>query len=164
MMKTIRLSFGATVLFALAATSIHRVAWSAAPDLRNKVVLANPDRYRVTLRFGKTQRNVEPRKASVLSPKRYPLTLEHWSGKPAVGWAKTQIASAGVYDFRWQGGQWNLSRRAQQTAQTSRSTARKAPTYRRSTGSYQRTVRRPTYVQRVRTPVYRGPRWPYRSQ
>ena len=48
----------------------------AAPDTSGKVVLANLDRYDVYLRVGQSRREIKPRKASVLTPKRYPVTIE----------------------------------------------------------------------------------------
>ena len=161
-MKTLRFFLSSTVLAAFAAGAIHSTAWAAAPDLKDKVVLANPDKYQVTLRIGGSQRHIQPRKASVLSPKRYPLNVEFWSGNARTGWKTTPITSAGIFDFRWRGGHWTLLRRPPRSTTTSRTTAYRAPTYRRSTGSYPRTLRSPRYA--GRPPAYRGgwvsPRWP----
>ena len=160
-MKTIQLIISnALVLscFLAMGDSVARAA--AAKDLKDKVVLANPDKYAATLKLGTKQRNIQPRKASVLSPRRYPLSIEYWSGKRAVGWTKTQIPSAGVYVFRWRGGQWSLSPRSSQSTPTSAArrttTTRRSSSYRQSTGSYRRVVRGPTYSAR-----WRGGRWPY---
>jgi uncharacterized membrane protein YgcG len=150
------------VLVALTAGSFNATAWATAPDLKDKVILANPDKYQVTLRLGGSQRHIQPRKASVLSPKQYPLAVEFWSGNARTGWKSTQVASAGIFDFRWRGGQWTLLRRPPRSATASRPTAYRSPTYRRSTGSYLRTLRSPRYATRL--PVYRGgwvsSRWP----
>ncbi len=167
-------TFGSLMIAVGAVTaSFGPTVQAAAPkDLKDKVILANPDKYAATLRFGKTQRKIDPRKASLLSPRSYPLTLEYWTGNTRAGWVTTQIPSAGVYDFRWHGGQWSLTRRQART--TPSTTVRRPPTtstpsHRRSTGSYQRTVRGPTYTQRGPTYVNRGPtyvrgwtgsRWP----
>jgi hypothetical protein len=113
------------VLAFVTAVPIDSRSFAAPPqDLDKKVVLANPAKYVVGIRIGKEQRNIEPKKASVLSPKRYPVTIEYWSGKPETGWVRNEVASAGIYDFRWKDGQWSLNRRAKRTAgaATSRST------------------------------------------
>ena len=57
----------------------------AAPDVSGKVILANLDRYEAYLKVGETRRVINPRKASVLTPKRYPLTIEYWSGNTRGG-------------------------------------------------------------------------------
>ena len=50
----------------------------AKEKIEGKVVLANLDRYDATVRFGSNRRNIKPKKASVLTPKKYPLTIEYW--------------------------------------------------------------------------------------
>ena len=73
----------------------------AAPDVANKAVLANLDRYDAYLRIGRTRREIKPRKASVLTPKSYPVTIEFWSGNTTAGWRKQMIARAGIYGFNF---------------------------------------------------------------
>ena len=65
----------ATVVLAtvLASPNLAR----SAPDLTDKVVLANLDRYQAYLKVGTTPREIKPKKASVLSPKTYPITIEY---------------------------------------------------------------------------------------
>ena len=105
-MKSTTVIAAAFAMFALAyQTSIV----SAAPDISGKVVLANLDRYHVHLRFGTTQRDINPRKASVLSPKKYPVTIEYWSGNTKSGWRKQQITRAGIYGFNFKTGSWILT-------------------------------------------------------
>ena len=82
---------------------------SAAPDISGKVVLANMDRYPVTLKIGPARRDVQPKKASVVSPKAFPLTVEYWSGNTKTGWRKMTIPAAGVYGFNFQRGSWTLA-------------------------------------------------------
>jgi hypothetical protein len=164
-MNTTIYSSLAAILFTIAAPSLGWNLHAAAPkDLKDKVVLANPQKYAVSIRLGKTQRNIEPKKATVLSPKQYPLTLEFWSGKADVGWTSSKIDAAGVYAFQWQGGQWSVSRRqatASKTPTTQRAVAGTSPSYRRSTGSYSNTVRGPAVRQRPwllgQPPVMRRP-------
>lgn len=137
------------------------IADAAPPkDLDKKLVLANPEKHLVGLKFGETKRTIQPGKASVLSPKKYPLAFEFWSGKNEVGWTKTQVDSAGVYVFRWEGDRWSMTKREAKKPEATAPKSSSTSSARRSTGSYQRTVRRPTVVQRPRVvqPVYR-PRW-----
>ena len=82
---------------------------TAATDVANKVVLANLDRYDAYLRIGKTRREIKPRKASVMTPRRYPVTIEFWSGNTKAGWRKQTIAKAGVYGFNFKRGYWSLT-------------------------------------------------------
>ena len=83
-------------------------AW-AATDVNGKVVLANMDRYPVTLKIGSSRRDVQPKKASVVTPKAFPVTIEYWSGNSKAGWQKKTIVSAGVYGFNFQRGYWSLA-------------------------------------------------------
>ena len=68
----------------------------SAPDISGKVVLANLDRYDAYLRVGKTKREIRPKKASVLSPRKYPVTIEFWSGNTKAGWRIQTIEAAGM--------------------------------------------------------------------
>jgi hypothetical protein len=81
----------------------------AAPDVSGKVVLANLDRYQAYLKVGTTRREVKPKKASVLSPKKYPVTIEYWSGNTKAGWRKQTINKAGIYGFNFKRGSWSLT-------------------------------------------------------
>ncbi len=80
----------------------------AAPDVSGKVVLANLDRYDAFLRVGKTRREIKPRKASILTPKQYPVTIEFWSGNTKAGWRKQTIGKAGIYGLNFKSGTWSL--------------------------------------------------------
>ena len=97
----------------------------AAPDVSGKVVLANLDRYDAHLKVGETRRVIKPRKASILTPKRYPVTIEFWSGNTSTGWRKQTIAKAGTYAFNFQRGNWSLAELQQGT--TARTLARPSP-------------------------------------
>ena len=79
------------------------------PDVSGKVVLANLDRYDAYLRVGKTKREVKPKKASVLTPKKYPFTIEFWSGNTKAGWRKQTVTKAGIYGFNFKRGNWSLT-------------------------------------------------------
>lgn len=79
------------------------------PDLTGKVVLANLDRYDAILRFGKTRRTIKPKKASVLSAKKYPVNLEIWSGNTKTGWIKQPISAAGIYGLNFKNGKWMVA-------------------------------------------------------
>lgn len=81
----------------------------AAPDTSDKVVLANLDRYDAYLKVGDTRREIKPRKASVLTPKRYPVTIEFWSGNTRAGWRRQTITKAGTYAFNFRNGNWALT-------------------------------------------------------
>ncbi|MHC4179499.1 MAG: hypothetical protein ACYSWU_18460, partial [Planctomycetota bacterium] len=81
----------------------------SAPDVSGKVVLANMDRYPVTLRIGPARREIRPKKASVVTPKAFPLTVQYWSGNTKAGWQKKIVKSAGVYGFNFRRGHWSLA-------------------------------------------------------
>ena len=81
----------------------------SGPDVAGKVVLANLDRYDACLRVGKTRREIKPKKASILSPKKYPVTIEFWSGNTKVGWRKETVTKAGIYGFNFKRGSWTLT-------------------------------------------------------
>ena len=91
---------------------------SAAPDVSGKVVLANLDRYEAYLKVGDTRRVIKPRKASVLTPKRYPVTIEFWSGNTRGAWRKQTIAKAGTYAFNFKHGNWSLTELRKSTTTT----------------------------------------------
>lgn len=141
-----------TVMRHIANVAVTVVAISIAtelqakPKLDGKIVLANVDRYQASFRVGKIQKQIAPRKASVLNPKKYPLALEIWNGiKGRPGWDKVEIKEAGTYVFRFQGGRWNLTKHSPRVGTgnaLTKSTPRR-PTYaRRSTGSRARVVQR----------------------
>ncbi|WDI42100.1 hypothetical protein [Bremerella sp. P1] len=90
----------------------------AAPDISNKVVLANLDRYPATVRLGETRREIKPGKASLLSPKSYPVTIEVWSGNTKEGWRKETITKAGKYAFNFKRGSWSLTELKKSTTPT----------------------------------------------
>ena len=62
-----------------------------------------------SLRFGQTRRDIKPKKASVLSPKTYPVTIEFWSGNTKAGWKRRAIPAPGVYGFNFKLGNWTLT-------------------------------------------------------
>lgn len=97
------------VLFFAAALAAIPFLEAAAQDVSGKVVLANLDRYVAYVRVGSTRREIKPKKASVLSPKAYPVTFEFWSGNTAAGWRKQTIAKAGIYGFNFKRGNWTLT-------------------------------------------------------
>ena len=113
----------------------------SAPDVSGKVVLANLDRYDAYLRVGKTRREIKPKKASVLAPRKYPHTIEFWSGNTKAGWRKLTIIKAGIYGFNFKKGNWSLTE------------LKKGTTRRPSTRPSSRTVRRRI----VRQPARRLP-------
>ena len=98
----------ATTSLTLLALGYSSTVLAAAPDIDGKVVLANLDRYDATIRVGKARRGIKPKKASVMTPKKYPATIEYWSGNNRVGWAKQTIPSAGIYGFNFKKGHWKL--------------------------------------------------------
>jgi len=104
-----RLVVSAIVVLAMVTACLCLSLASAQPNIEGKVVLANLDRYDAFLRFGKTRREIKPKKASVLSPKQYPLTIEFWSGNTKVGWRKQAIPAAGIYGFNFKRGNWTLT-------------------------------------------------------
>ena len=60
-------------------------------------------------RVGKVQKEIAPGKASVLSPKKYPISFELWSGNKSLGWQTKSVAKSGTYTLRFRGGQWSFS-------------------------------------------------------
>ncbi len=98
-----------TAAIALTAVTIPSSVALAAPDVSNKVVLANLDRYDAVLKVGSIQREIKPKKASVLSPKRYPVTVQYWSGNTKTGWRTQTISTAGTYAFNFKRGSWELA-------------------------------------------------------
>ena len=91
-----------------AAFLLPTAAYSA-PDVSGKIVLANLDRYDAYLRLGKTRREIKPKKASVLSPKKYPVTIEYWAGNTNAGSRKHTITEAGIYGLNFKRGLWTLT-------------------------------------------------------
>jgi hypothetical protein len=112
-------------------------------NIEGKVVLANVDRYAANYRVGSVRKQIAPKKASVLSPKRFPITVEVWNGvRGRAAWERQTIPSAGIYTFRFQNGRWNLAKhQPRPTTSRSRSTVTARPTYRRTTGAIPRVVR-----------------------
>jgi len=96
-------------IVALASSFLLPASAFAAPDISGNVVLANMDRYPVTLRIGPARRDVQPRKASVIKPGALPLTVEYWSGNTTAGWKKQVIKSPGVYGFNFRRGHWSVA-------------------------------------------------------
>ena len=136
--------FTASVTFALLAPA----AALAAPDLSGKVVLANLDRYPVVLRVGPARREIQPKKASVVSPRSFPLIVEYWSGNAKSAWQKKTIPAAGVYGFNFQRGYWLLAE------------LKKGTTARAASLAGQTAVRQPSRTivqQRIVQPVRRYP-------
>ena len=120
----------------------------AAPDVSGKVVLANMDRYPLTLRIGPARRDVQPKTASVISPKTFPLTVEYWSGNTKAGWQKKAIASAGIYGFNFKRGYWSLAELK---------TRKTAPAVRPGGRTVVRKPARTITQQRIARPVRRHP-------
>ena len=81
----------------------------AKPNIEGKVVIANLDRYEAHIRVGSNRRAIKPKKASMLAPKKYPISLEYWSGNTKAGWRKQEIAKAGIYGFNFKNGKWTLT-------------------------------------------------------
>ncbi len=131
----------AAIIFASTAASVD-----AAPkqNLDGKVVLANLDRYEAILRFGKIQKKVQPKKATVVTPKKYPVTIEYWSGNKASGWTKATVDAAGVYglNFKQQGWVLTLLKKGSGTPTLNHKTPAVKPGYRR-------VARRPAKSSRV---------------
>ena len=127
-------------LFAAAIVSIGLLSPAVAqstPDVSGKVVLANLDRYDAYLRVGNTRREIKPKKASVLSPRMYPATIEFWSGNTKVGWRKQTITKAGIYGFNFKRGNWSLT-------ELKKGTTRRLSTRPSSRTVRKRIVRQPT--------------------
>jgi hypothetical protein len=95
--------------FALTVVMVSSSVASAASDVSGKVVLANLDRYDAVLKIGSVRREIQPKKASVLSPKQYPVTIQYWSGNTKTGWRTQAIQKAGIYGFNFQRGTWSLT-------------------------------------------------------
>jgi hypothetical protein len=112
-------------------------------NIEGKVVLANVDRYPAHFRVGTLKKQIAPRKASLLSPKRFPITIEVWNGvRGRAAWVPQTIASAGIYTFRFQNGRWTLAKHQPPPTTTRyRSTVNSRPTYSRITGATPRVVR-----------------------
>ena len=123
---------------------------AATVAIDGKVVLANVERHPATIRLGTITKEVAAKKASVLSPKKYPITVQIWSGaKTGVNWQRQSIFSAGVYLLHYQNGVWRISKQPPRSNQPSGNSSRLGrSTYRRMTGSAPRVVRgswRPRY-------------------
>lgn len=101
---------GSILLVALLLAGAVSSEALGAPDLSDRVVLANLDRYEAYLRFGEVLREIKPKKASALSPKQYPVMIEYWSGDVSTGWKKQTIREAGVYGFEFAQGRWSLTK------------------------------------------------------
>ncbi|MGI9516815.1 MAG: hypothetical protein ACR2NP_07220, partial [Pirellulaceae bacterium] len=133
---------------ALASTVVTSLE-AQSRDLTGKVVLANADKHKVTFRAGKTQKNINPGKASILSPRQFPISFELWSGDSSVKWKPVTINEPGVYVFRFSGGQWQMTKRNPRarpaTASRTPTTSRRYNghrTYQRGVGSRPRVVQR----------------------
>ena len=126
------------------ATLLSSVAATAA-DVSGKVVLANLDRYDAVLKIGSVRREIKPKKASVLTPKRYPVTIQYWSGNTTAGWRKQTIAKAGIYGFNFQRGVWTLTELKRNTTRPGTLPVRRPVVQRRPsrTVMQQRIVRQP---------------------
>ena len=115
----------------------------AKVNTEGRVVLANVDRFVASFRVGSVRKDIASRKASLLSPKRFPLKLEVWNGyqrRPA--WENQSIAAAGTYLLRYQNGRWTLTKhQPRPAARTARATPSRQPSYRRATGSAGRVAR-----------------------
>ena len=112
-------------------------------NIEGKVVLANIDRYPAHFRVGSLKKQIAPKKASLLSPKRFPMTVEVWSGaRGRAAWEPQSIPASGIYTFRFHNGRWTLSKhQTRPTAVPARSAITTRPTYRRTTGTAPRVVR-----------------------
>ena len=58
-------------VIALTVVMVFSSVAGAASDVSGKVVLANLDRYDAVLKIGSVRREIKPKKASALSPKKY---------------------------------------------------------------------------------------------
>ncbi len=133
---------------------------SAKIDVKDKVVLANLGKYPVHFRVGSTRKQIASKKASVLSPKRFPVSVEYFNGvKGRPAWEKLTVSEAGVYTFRWQRGRWTAVKLQPKKKRTTTTTRRYTPsrTVRRSVGSRPRVVRSGAAYRPVRR---YGPRYP----
>lgn len=148
-------------------------ACASKVNIDGKVVLANVAKHAAHFRVANVKKEIAPHKASVLSPTRFPIAIKIWNGKRGQSaWVDQSIQSAGVYTFRYQNGEWKLSRHQKRAnsqeikpdAQTEtgrrvrrsssrRRSAARHPSYRRTTGSTSRVVGGSGRV-------YRGPRIP----
>lgn len=90
------------------STFFSAATFAQKPNVEGKVVLANLDRYDTVVKFGSNRRTIKPRKASILTPKSYPVTIEYWSGNTKNNWQKATISKAGIYGFNFKQGNWVL--------------------------------------------------------
>lgn len=128
---------------------------AAAPDVSDKVVLANLDRYEAYLKVGGTRREIKPKKASVLTPKSYPTSIEYWSGNTKTGWVKHSIETPGIYGFNFKRGRWSMVELKKGT--TVRKTTRPSPKVMRKRVVAQPVRRLPINADRNRwTPLARA--------
>ena len=105
--KSLRVLFAAIGLV-LGTGLVDSLSTLAGPkvSVEGKVVLANVDKHTASFRIADVRKDIAPRKASVLNPKKYPLRLEVWSGSRAnARWVEQQIPTAGIYLLRYQNGQ-----------------------------------------------------------
>jgi hypothetical protein len=143
--QEVKLLYRTLAAVAVSAAILIPTVAQSAPDVSDKVVLANLDRYPAQLKLGNTRREVAPKKASVLKPKKYPVTVEFWSGNTKNGWKKLSIAKAGMYGMNFKKGVWTVAelKRGKSTA--------KAP----SPATVEKS--RATRAKAVPNPVRRGP-------
>ena len=137
--RAIAARFGCSFIAVATALILPELA-TAKGKLEGKLVLANPEKFEAAFRVGKVQRNIAPGKASVLSPKRFPVTLEYWTGNERSGWKTYEFGATGVYLLRYRGGQWLVTKRtAKRTARASAPTRILRPrTVQRATGTTRR--------------------------
>jgi hypothetical protein len=152
-------AFAVVTVALIANATLSKVSLAASKiNVDGKIVIANVEKHTASIRIAKIKRDIKSRKASVLSPKRFPVTIDLWNGKKGQpAWVPQKIEAAGVYTVRYLNGEWKLTRRqAVKTPSTARpstqstpartqgvarSTSRQ-PSYRRTTGSPSRVVRR----------------------
>ena len=125
-------------LFAMATLGGDQLlsAQDSKLDVEGKVVLANVDRYPMKFRIGSVEKQIEPGKASVLSPKQLPLTVELWNNVPGLtGWERQEVTSAGSYTVQFKLGRWTLTELPPRPAALPAPVALPfRPTYLRTTG------------------------------
>lgn len=125
---------------------------STADKLKDKFVIANVDKYSVYIRIGGQQKEIKPRKATVLAPRQYPFKFELFNGtRGNASWEEKEIAEAGIYTFRFPGNGWvftKFEKKASTNQTNARSTSRSSSgrtSYRRTTGSSYRTTSSRSY-------------------
>ena len=142
-------------ILASAVAVLLSVSLHAETKVDGKIVLANLDRYPAHIRVGTKRREIKPKKASVLTPRRYPATVEYWSGNTKTAWQKQKLTKAGIYAFNFKRGHWMLTE--VKKGKTRRPAPRPSPRVVRQQIVRQPVRRAPINADRVRwSPLARG--------